>query len=160
MKCSGSARAQAIYAHSRGTYGAPRIHAELADAGTTAPARRVGICTLGRHRLGSSTASRQTCRPSWASTTWPLSSTCSAGGSVGWTTTEHLRTALVFEALEMALAHRWPAAVIHHSDRGCQYTSRAFGARCPEWSVALSRGPVGDCFDNAMAESFFGTLEC
>ena len=43
---------------------------------------------------------------------------------------------------------------------GCQYTSLAFGARCREWDVALSMGSVGDCFDNAMAESFFATLEC
>ena len=72
----------------------------------------------------------------------------------------HLRTELVVEALEMAVAQRRPAAVIHHSDRGCQYTSLAFGARCREWDVALSMGSVGDCFDNAMAESFFATLEC
>ena len=72
----------------------------------------------------------------------------------------HLRTELVTEALEMAVAQRRPDAVIHHSDQGCQYTSLAFGARCQEWDVALSMGSVGDCFDNAMAESFFATLEC
>ena len=60
----------------------------------------------------------------------------------------------------MAVAQRRPDAVIHHSDQGCQYTSLAFGARCREWDVALSMGSVGDCFDNAMAESFFATLEC
>ena len=60
----------------------------------------------------------------------------------------------------MAVAQRRPDAVIHHSDQGCQYTSLAFGARCQEWDVALSMGSVGDCFDNAMAESFFATLEC
>ena len=72
----------------------------------------------------------------------------------------HLRTALVIEALEMAVAQRRPDAVIHHSDQGCQYTSLAFGTRCRRWGVALSMGLVGDCFDNAMAESFFPTLEC
>ena len=72
----------------------------------------------------------------------------------------HLRTELVVEALEMAVAQRRPEAVIHHSDQGCQYTSLAFGARCRESGVALSMGSVGDCFDNAMAESFFATLEC
>ena len=71
----------------------------------------------------------------------------------------HLRTELVVEALEMAVAQRRPDAVIHHSYQGCQYTSLAFGARCREWDVALSMGSVGDCFDNAMAESFFATLE-
>ena len=72
----------------------------------------------------------------------------------------HLRTELVVEALEMAVAQRRPEAVIHHSDQGCQYTSLAFGARCRESGVALSMGSVGDCFDNAMAESFFATLKC
>ena len=79
---------------------------------------------------------------------------------VGWAMTAHLRTALVLEALEMAVAQRRPVSVIHHSDQGCQYTSLAFGARCREWGVAASMGSVGDCFDNAMAESFFATLEC
>ena len=60
----------------------------------------------------------------------------------------------------MAVEQRRPEAVVHHSDQGCQYTSLAFGARCRKWGVALSRGSVGDCFDNAMAESFFATLEC
>ena len=60
----------------------------------------------------------------------------------------------------MAVAQRRPEAVIHHSDQGCQYTSLAFGARCRESGLALSMGSVGDCFDNAMAESFFATLEC
>ena len=79
---------------------------------------------------------------------------------VGWAMAGHLRTALVVEALEMAVDQRRPVAVIHHSDQGCQYTSLAFGARCRERGVALSMGSVGDCFDNAMAESFFATLEC
>ena len=79
---------------------------------------------------------------------------------VGWAMAAHLRTALVTGALEMAVKQRRPAAVIHHSDQGCQYTSPAFGARCQEWGVTPSTGSVGDCFDNAMAESFFATLEC
>ena len=79
---------------------------------------------------------------------------------VGWAMATHLRTALVTGALEMAVKQRRPAAVIRHSDQGCQYTSPAFGARCQEWGVTPSTGSVGDCFDNAMAESFFATLEC
>jgi len=51
-------------------------------------------------------------------------------------------------------------AVIHHSDQGTQYTSIQFGARCREAGVRPSMGSVGDCFDNAMCESFFATLEC
>jgi putative transposase len=50
--------------------------------------------------------------------------------------------------------------VIHHSDHGCQYTSLAFGRRCREAVIARSMGSVGDCYDNALAESFFATLEC
>jgi putative transposase len=79
---------------------------------------------------------------------------------VGWAMETHLRTELVLEALELALWQRRPAAVIHHSDQGSQYTSIQFGARCREAGVRPSMGSVGDCFDNAMCESFFATLEC
>jgi putative transposase len=79
---------------------------------------------------------------------------------VGWAMETHLRTELVLEALNMAVTQRQPEAVIHHSDQGCQYTSIAFGKRCREAGVRPSMGSVGDCFDNAMCESFFATLEC
>jgi len=79
---------------------------------------------------------------------------------VGWAMETHLRTELVLKALDMALGQRRPAAVIHHSDHGCQYTSFAFGKRCDQAGVRPSMGSVGDCFDNAMCESFFATLEC
>ena len=72
----------------------------------------------------------------------------------------HLRTELVVQALDMALGQRRPEGVIHHSDQGCQYSSLAFGRRCREAGVRPSRGSVGDCFDNALCESFFATLEC
>jgi putative transposase len=77
---------------------------------------------------------------------------------VGWSMESHLRTELVLNAMEMALAQRRPEAVIHHSDRGCQYTSYAFGKRCREAGVVPSVGSTGDACDNAMAESFFATL--
>jgi putative transposase len=79
---------------------------------------------------------------------------------VGWAMATHLRTALVLEALNMAIGQRRPAAVIHHSDQGSQYTALAFGQRCEAAGVRPSMGSVGDCFDNAMCESFFATLEC
>ena len=79
---------------------------------------------------------------------------------VGWAMANHLRTELVLDALEMAVGQRRPRAVIHHSDQGSQYTSLAFGARCAEAGVRPSMGSVGDAYDNAMAESFFSTLEC
>jgi putative transposase len=72
----------------------------------------------------------------------------------------YLRTELVLKALDMALGQRRPGEVIHHSDQGSQYTSLAFGQRCEEAAVRPSMGSVGDCFDNAMCESFFATREC
>jgi putative transposase len=80
---------------------------------------------------------------------------------VGWSMENHLRTELVMAALTMALHQRRPeGGVIHHSDQGCQYTSISFGMRCKAANVRPSMGTVGDCFDNAMCESFFATLEC
>ena len=80
---------------------------------------------------------------------------------------------LVVAALNMALTTRKPGAgnasgqgqtqgqgVIHHSDQGSQYTSLAFGERCKAMNVRTSTGTVGDAYDNAMAESFFASLEC
>ena len=79
---------------------------------------------------------------------------------VGWSMKNHLRTELVLEALEMALWQRRPTAVIHHSDQGTQYTSIAFGLPCKRAGVRPSMGSVGDCYDNALCESFFASLEC
>jgi putative transposase len=79
---------------------------------------------------------------------------------VGWAMAAHLRTELVLESLDMALRQRAPGEVVFHSDHGCQYTSIAFGTRCGMAGVRPSMGTVGDCFDNAMCESFFATLEC
>jgi putative transposase len=79
---------------------------------------------------------------------------------VGWAMASHLRTSLVTAALDMAITQRSPANVIHHSDQGCQYTSIEFGKRCRQAGIRPSMGSVGDCYDNAMCESFFATLEC
>ena len=79
---------------------------------------------------------------------------------VGWSMANHLRTELVLDALGMAVGQRRPRDVIHHSDQGSQYTAIAFGNRCREAGVRPSMGSVGDAYDNAMAESFFSTLEC
>ena len=79
---------------------------------------------------------------------------------VGWAMANHLRTELVLDALDMAIDRRRPKNVIHHSDQGCQYTSIAFGNRCKEAGVRPSMGSVGDCYDNAMCESFNASLEC
>jgi putative transposase len=79
---------------------------------------------------------------------------------VGWAIGEQMTAELVLAALNMALQQRRPAGVIHHSDQGSQYTSVAFGERCKKMGVRPSMGTVGDAYDNAMAESFFATLEC
>jgi putative transposase len=79
---------------------------------------------------------------------------------IGWSMANHLRTELVTDALQMAIEQRRPKGVIHHSDQGSQYTSLAFGKRCREANVRPSMGSVGDCYDNALCESFFATLEC
>lgn len=79
---------------------------------------------------------------------------------VGWAFGERMTSDLVILALNMALMTRKPQSVIHHSDQGSQYTSIAFGNRCKEMGVRPSMGTVGDAYDNAMAESFFASLEC
>ena len=79
---------------------------------------------------------------------------------VGWAMAERLASELVQRALDMAYAQRGPRDVVHHSDHGSEYTAIAFGRRCRLLGVRPSMGSVGDCLDNAMAESFFATLEC
>jgi len=189
-----AARIGAIHARSRGTYGAPRIHAELSADGTHVGRKRVarlmrqaGLAGVTR-RKGTRTTRRGrsahhtpdlierdfsaevidrlwvadiTYIPTWAGFLYlaVVIDACSRR-VVGWAMATHLRTELVLEALNMALWQRRPEAVIHHSDQGCQYTSIAFGRRCRAMGVRPSMGSVGDCYDNAMAESFFATLEC
>jgi len=187
-------RIRAIHKRSRGTYGAPRIHAELAAEGAAIGRKRVarlmraaGLAGVSR-RQGTRTTRRDqdaarapdlverdfsaeapdrlwvadvTYVPTWAGFLY-LAVVIDAFSRrvVGWAMATHLRTELVLEALNMALWQRRPEAVVHHSDQGSQYTSIAFGKRCREMGVRPSMGSVGDCYDNAMAESFFATLEC
>jgi putative transposase len=79
---------------------------------------------------------------------------------VGWSMANHLRTELVLDALNMAIHNRCPApGLVHHSDRGSQYTSVEFGKRLKEAELLPSMGSVADAFDNALAESFISTLK-
>ena len=183
-----------IHHRSRGTYGAPRIHAELAADGIRIGRKRVArlmreisLAGVSRRKGTRTTRRDHRLRPApdlverrfeadapdrlWVSdityvSTWAgflfLAVVVDAFSRrvVGWSMANHLRTELVLEALNMALWQRRPDNVVHHSDQGSQYTSYAFGKRCREMGVAPSMGSVGDCFDNAMAESFFATLEC
>ena len=79
---------------------------------------------------------------------------------VGWSLGNDLKTRLVTDALQMALQARESDGVIHHSDQGTQYTSIEFELRCKRAGVRPSMGSAGDCYDNALCESFFATLEC
>ena len=189
-----SARVREIHQRSRGTYGAPRIHAELAAEGTQVSRKRVarvmreaGLAGVSRRKGPRTTRRDPQARPApdlverrfdadgpdrlWVA---DITYVPTAAGFVylavvldvfsrrvvGWAMANHLRTELVLAALDMALGQRRPASVIHHSDQGCQYTSLAFGERCRQAGVVPSMGSVGDCYDNAMAESFFASLEC
>jgi putative transposase len=79
---------------------------------------------------------------------------------VGWAMDSHMRTELVTDALQMALTRRRPApGLIWHSDQGGQFVSLAFGQQARAAGIAQSMGSRGDCYDNAVAESFFATLK-
>jgi putative transposase len=85
---------------------------------------------------------------------------CYSRRIVGWSMRTDLEAELVVDALEMAIARRQPKpGLVHHSDQGSQYVSLRFGERCREIGIHRSMGSKGDCFDNAVAESFFATLE-
>ena len=183
-----------VHARSRGTYGAPRVHAALRDEGIRVGKKRVARLMKAADLRGVSrrktptTTHREpvacpapdlvdrdfsaekpdelwvadiTYVPTWAGFLY-LAVVLDAFSRriVGWAMAAHLRTELVLSALDMAAQQRRPEGTIHHSDQGCQYTAIAFGQRCKVAGVRPSMGSVGDCYDNAMCESFFATLEC
>lgn len=79
---------------------------------------------------------------------------------VGWSMADHIRSELVEDALAMAVARRRPeAGLIHHSDQGSQFVSLGFGQACARAGIARSMGSRGDCWDNALAETFFASLK-
>jgi transposase InsO family protein len=86
---------------------------------------------------------------------------CHSRMIVGWQLADHLRTDLVLDALEMAIWRRdvTVGALVHHSDRGCQYTSFRYSDRLAEVGIAASVGSRGDSYDNAMAEALNGTYK-
>ena len=85
---------------------------------------------------------------------------CYSRRIVGWSMADHMRAEVVIDALEMAVARRQPdPGLIHHSDQGSQYTSLLFTRRCRLAGIDTSMGSRGDCYDNAVKESFFATLK-
>ena len=182
------------HARSRGTYGVPRIWADLRDAGHHVSRKRVArlmradhLAGVHRRRFVRTTIRDADAEPFpdlvgrdfsasgpdrlWVAdiTALPtragpcyLASIVDAWSRrvVGWSMAGHMRAELVTSALDAAIVHRRPGTdLVHHSDHGSQYTSLAFGRRLRESGIAASMGSVGDCYDNALAESFFATLE-
>jgi len=185
---------RAIHRDSRGAYGAPRVHAELAARGTRCGRKRVarlmrrhGLVGVHRRRYASTTERDPRARPApdlvardfhptapdrlWVAdvTALPtargflyLAVVLDAWSRlvVGWSMGAHADTALTDGALSMALAWRRPAkGLVHHSDQGSEYVGLAHGATIAAAGIRPSMGSVGDSYDNAMAESFFASLE-
>jgi putative transposase len=185
-----------IHERSRGTYGYPRVHAELKALGVRCSRKRVarlmrkaGIqgCLRGRKRHTTTTRRNKHATPapdlvgrnfaaSLPNRLWTADITYVKTDEgflylafivdvysrrvVGWSMSNNLRTELVVNALEMALWRRRPSSgLIHHSDRGSQYTALSFAKRLEEAGVVSSMGRTGSALDNALSESFVASLK-
>ena len=189
-------RIEAIYTASKGTYGAPRVHAELKGQGIACGRKRVarimrrkGLVGVSPRRYKTTTIADPAAVPivdlvkrafvpdtieldsiycgdityirTWEG--WLYLATVIDVASrrvVGWSMADHMRAELICDALGMAIEHRRPGAgLIFHSDRGCQYTSGEFAALCEDNAITQSMSRPGQCWDNALAESFFASLK-
>jgi len=187
---------RAVHAESRGSYGWPRVHAELTlGLGLSVNRKRVarlmrqaGIQGLYRRRRRGCTVRDPAAEPAadlvnrnftvdgpnrlWITdiTEHPTEEGkvyCAAVMDaysrliIGWSIADHMRTELVTDALGMAILRRKPESdtTILHSDHGAQYTSWVFGQRLRSAGLLASMGTVGDCYDNSMMESFWGTMQ-
>jgi transposase InsO family protein len=185
-----------VHEQSGGTYGAPRVHAELRDLGRRHSRKRIARLMRQAGRRGRTPKRWRTttipdpaapARPDliardfrtapdqvnarWCGdityiNTWEgwlyLATVIDLASRrvVGWATADHLRTDLVAQALTNAVTARRPTGpVIFHSDRGCQYTSSQYARLADQLGVRLSVGRKGQCWDNAVAESFFATIK-
>jgi len=183
-----------IHVESRGTYGSPRVFAELRCRGRSVGRHRVARCmraagitarlTRRWHRTTDSshglpvaenlldrafTAERP--NQKWVTDityVWTLEGWLYVAvvldlfsrRIVGWSMASHMRTDLVMGALTMAVGNRLPDdALMHHSDQGSQYASFAYQAALQHHGLTCSMSRRGECHDNAVAESFFGTLK-
>lgn len=184
-----------IHQASRGTYGAPRVHAEITlGRGIRCSKKRVarlmrreGLAGVHRRRLRGCTR-RDPARPVYPDLVsrtftanapnqlWVADLTQHATGEgwlylavvidvfsrmvAGWSMGDRPVADLVVGAVNMAVWNRRPAnRAIHHSDHGAQYTSLVLTGRLEEAGIIGSMGSVGDALDNAVAESFFATLQ-
>jgi putative transposase len=187
-----------IHTRSRATYGAPRIHADLAASEIRVGRKRVArlmrvaglVGCARRQRAVRTTVADPTVTPApnvvarnfhpvapdqlwvgditYVSTDegWRYLATLLDAWSrrvIGWAMADHLRTELPLEALAMALTRRRPATgegeLVHHTDRGCQYTAERYQTVLVAHGLTCSMSRSGNCLDNAMAESFFATLK-
>ena len=184
-----------IHKDTKQIYGAPRIHAELADdhdvhVGQKRVARLMraaGIVGVARGRKWRTTVADPAAAPApdlvnrdftakAPNELWIADFTYVPTGQgvlylavvidvfsrmvVGWSMRDDMKADLVVDALSMAIERRCPApGLIHHSDRGSQYTSLAFGRELKASEIAASMGSRGDAYDNAAAESFMATIK-
>jgi putative transposase len=188
---------RAAYDANRRVYGAPRIHAELADAGVQVGRKRVARLMrqaelVGCHRRKRSfSITRADPQAEAAPDRVDRRFVASAPNQlwvadvtyvptvqgwlylacvtdvfsrmvIGWSMASHRKTDLVVDAVAMAVHRRGGhvPGVIHHSDRGGEYSSYALERELRRHGALASMGSVADCFDNALAESVFATLEC
>lgn len=186
---------QHIHGDSKGSYGSPRIHAELQD-------RQIACCLntvarlMKRHEIRASKPKRFVPRTTDSAHDQPIFENlldraftaelpnqkwvcdityipteegflylacvmdlCSRR-IVGWQMADHLRTELCTDALTMAIrSRRPPAGLLHHSDRGVQYASRDYQKQLNRMGIICSMSRTGNCYDNAVMESFWGTLK-
>ncbi len=185
-----------LHTRSRATYGAPRVHADLAARKIRVGRKRVarlmraaGLVGCARRRRAVRTTVTDPAatpapnvvarnfHPGAPDRLWVgdityvpteegwlyvavLLDACSRR-VVGWAMADHLRTELALDALRMALTARRPAGgeLVHHTDRGCQYTADRYQTVLTAHGVTCSMSRTGNCLDNAMAESFFATLK-
>lgn len=188
-------RIREIHHRSKGTYGYPRVHAELRALGVRCSRKRVarlmrkdGLqgCIRGRRRkrttrqdplaipapdLVERNFTAPTPNKLWTADITYLPTDegflylafildVYSRRVVGWSMANHLRSELVAAALQMALKRRNPSAgLIHHSDRGSQYTALSFGEKLEEAGIVPSMSRVGSALDNAISESFVSTLK-
>ena len=182
------------YKESRGTYGSPRIHAELTARGNNCSRKRVcrlmkiaGIQAKMKKRFKVTTKNdikaktapnllQQDFTATMPNQCWVADITYVATAEgwlymaaildlfsrriVGLAMSERINTDLISAALSQAITHRNPAAgLVHHSDKGCQYTGSAFQKLLKINDIICSMSSTGNCYDNAVAESFFHTLK-